>query len=30
VADSKLASSLENDRWRIEYLPYDWALNLKR
>ncbi|MHC4065939.1 MAG: DUF547 domain-containing protein [Planctomycetota bacterium] len=30
VSDSKLTSSLENDRWRIEYLPYDWALNLKR
>ena len=30
VADPKVAASLGNDRWRIEYLPYDWTLNLRR
>ena len=27
VDDPKLADALENDEYRIKYLPYDWSLN---
>ncbi|MCH7812820.1 MAG: DUF547 domain-containing protein [Planctomycetes bacterium] len=29
VSDPTLAASLERDSWRLEYLLYDWALNLQ-
>ncbi len=29
VDDAVLARSLREDPWKIEYLPYDWKLNLK-
>lgn len=29
VTDSKVANSLGSEKWRIEYLPYDWRLNIQ-
>lgn len=29
VTDSNVAESLRGSKWRIEYLPYDWRLNIQ-
>lgn len=30
VADEALAQSLANDDWTVEFVQYDWSLNLKQ